>query len=73
MPLRWQSFPKLIAIIAGFLILIGIVLLGVAFLAFFGFLNVGVLLEGNHLVMFAVAMVVVGLLDTFVAIIIARW
>lgn len=59
--------------ISGFLILIGIILLGVAFLALFGYLNVGSLLEGKHLSMFAIAMVVVGLLDTLMAIIIARW
>jgi len=59
--------------ISGFLILIGIILLGIAFLAFFGYLNVGMLLEEKHLLTFAIAMVVVGLLDTFMAIKIARW
>jgi len=65
--------PKLVAMIGGFLILMGIILLGITILALFGYLNVGLLLEGKYLSMFAIAMVVVGLLDTFAAIIIARW
>jgi len=73
LPRKWQGFPKLVAMASGFLILIGIILLGVAFLALFGYLNVGLLLEGKHLLTFAIAMVFVGLLDTFAAIIIARW
>lgn len=59
--------------IGGFLILTGIILLGIAALAFFGYLNVGMLLERRYLLIFAVAMVAVGLLDIFSAIIIARW
>jgi len=73
LPRKWQGFPKLVAMASGFLILIGIILLGIAFLALFGYLNVGLLLEGKHLLTFAIAMVFVGLLDTFAAIIIARW
>jgi len=59
--------------IGGFLTLIGIILLGIAALAFFGYLNVGLFLERKYLLTFAIVMVVVGLLDTFSAIIIARW
>jgi len=59
--------------IGGFLILTGIIMLGIAALAFFGYLNVNMLLERRYLLVFAVAMVAVGLLDTFSAIIIARW
>ena len=59
--------------IGGFLVLIGVILLGIAVLALFGYLNVGMLLEGKYLILFAVAMVVVGLLDTFLAIVLARW
>jgi hypothetical protein len=42
-------------------------------LSLFGFFDVGVLLERKYLLMFAIAMVVVGLLDAFSAVIIARW
>jgi len=70
---KWQGLPKLVAMLGGFLILMGIILLGIAFLAFFGYLNVGMLLERKYLLTFAIAMVAVGLLDTFLAIIIARW
>jgi len=59
--------------LGGFLILMGMILLGIAFLAFFGYLNVGMLLERKYLLPFSIAMVAVGLLDTFLAIIIARW
>ena len=68
-----KNLPKLVAMTGGFLILIGIILLGVAALALFGYLNAAMLLEDKHLLTFAVVMVAVGLLDTFSAIIIARW
>jgi len=70
---KWQGLPKLVAMIGGFLIFIGIILLGIAALAIFGYLDIGLLLERNYLFIFAVAMVAIGLLDTFSAIIIARW
>jgi len=70
---KWQSFRNLAAMIGGFLILMGIILLGIAVLALFGYLNVGMLLERKYLILFAIAMVVVGLLDTFLAIVLARW
>ena len=70
---KWQDFPKLAAVIGGFLVMVGILLLGIEALALSGFLNVGILLEGKYLLPFAVLMVVVGLLDTLSAMIIARW
>jgi hypothetical protein len=57
----------------GFLILIGIIFLGIAALSLFGYLNVSILLERKYLLIFAITMVVVGLLDAFTAMIIARW
>jgi len=57
----------------GFLILTGIVMLGMAIFSFFGYLNVGVLLQRKYLLMFALGVVVVGLLDAFSAVIIGRW
>lgn len=68
-----SKFPKLVAMIGGLLILIGIVLMGMAALAILGFLNVGILLERKNLLAFAIAIVAVGLLDTCAAVIIARW
>jgi hypothetical protein len=70
---KWLNLPKFVATIGGFLILLGIILLGIAALSLSGYLNVGMLLERKYLVVFAVMMVMVGLLDTFSAIIIARW
>ncbi len=70
---KWQGLPKLVAMVGGFLIMIGIILLGVAVLALIGYLNAGVLLENKYLLTFALVMAAVGLLDTFSAIIIARW
>ena len=61
------------AIVGGLAILIGVILLGVAALALSGYLNIGILLERRYLLTFALAMVVVGLLDTFTAVVIARW
>jgi len=59
--------------IGGFLILAGTVLLGLAALALAGYLNVSILLERKYVLTFAIAMVLIGLLDTFSAIVIARW
>jgi len=70
---KGQRLTKITAIIGGFLILAGIILLGVAVLASLGYLNTGVLLENKYLAMFAVAMVAIGLLDTIAAVVIARW
>ena len=61
------------AAVGGFMILSGIILLGIAILTASGFLNVGLMLERKYLLTFALLMVGVGVLDTFAAIIIARW
>jgi hypothetical protein len=53
--------------------MLGIFLLGTAALAVTEYLDISLLLENKYLLVFAVAIVVVGLLDTFSAIIIARW
>lgn len=60
-------------IVGGFMIMAGTVLLGIAALAVIGYLNVGMLLESKYLLMLAILLVVVGVLDTFSAIIVARW
>ena len=65
--------PKLVVIVGGFMIMAGIVLLGMAALAVIGYLNVGMLLESKYLLMLAILLVAVGVLDTFSAIIVARW
>lgn len=70
---RERRFPKLVAMIGGLLILIGIVLMGMSALAALGFLNAGLLLERKYLLMFALALVAAGLLDTCTAVIIAQW
>lgn len=61
------------AVVGGFLTLAGLVLLGMATLSAAGYLNVSTLLETKHFLMVALVLVAVGLLDTFSAIIIARW
>jgi len=70
---KWRSLPKIVAMVGGFSILVGVVLLGMAVLAFFGYLNVGMLLERRYLLAFALSMITVGLLDAFVAVIVGRW
>ena len=64
---------KLVAVAGGFMILAGVVLLGMAALAATGFLHAELLLENKFLLTFSLLMVSVGLFDTFAAIIIARW
>jgi len=70
---RWRHLPKLVAIIGGFLVLVGVILLGIAVLSLFGFFKVGMLLERKYLLVFSFGMVIVGLLDALSAIIIGRW
>lgn len=60
-------------IVGGFIIVAGIILLGMAALAVIGQLNVGMLLESKYLITLATLLIVVGLLDAFSAIIVARW
>jgi len=67
------GLPELVAIMGGFLILSGMVLLGIAVLSLFGYLNLGILLERKYLLMFAITMIAVGLFDALSAITIARW
>ena len=55
------------------MILVGVVLFGIAILASSGFLNVGLMLEGKYLMVFASLVLLVGLFDTFAAFVIARW
>lgn len=70
---RHHGPQKLVPMIGGLLILIGIIILGIAALDLFGYLNANILLERRYLLIFAPAMVILGLLDTFTALIIARW
>ncbi len=68
-----RHLKKLVAMTGGFLILTGMILLGLAALALSGYLNVGMMLENKYLLTFAVAISAIGLLDIFAAVIIARW
>jgi hypothetical protein len=70
---KWQSLSKLVAMVGGFLLMIGIILLGVAVLALFGYCDASMLLQNKYVLIFALIMAAVGLLDTFSAIIMARW
>lgn len=70
---RLSGLPKLVAIAGGFMIVAGTILLGMAALAVIGQLDVGIILEKKYLPTLATLMIVVGLLDTLSAIVIARW
>lgn len=68
-----NSIKKIGATIGGFLILAGTILLGLAALYFFGYLHVGLMFQRNYVHVFAIMLIVIGLLDTLVAMVIARW
>ena len=70
---RWHRLQRLVAMMGGFLILAGIILLGVAALALFGFQDIGLLLGRKYIWFFTAGLIVVGLLDTLSAVIVARW
>jgi UDP-N-acetylmuramyl pentapeptide phosphotransferase/UDP-N-acetylglucosamine-1-phosphate transferase len=68
-----KSFAKLIAMMGGILILAGLLLFSLSALVLFGYLEISLLLEQRYVHLFALIFVIVGLLDTFSAIIISRW
>ncbi|MBS7632100.1 hypothetical protein KEJ15_00540 [Candidatus Bathyarchaeota archaeon] len=68
-----MNTKKMVAVMGGFLIMAGIVLLGMAALAVSGHLDVGLMLEPKYLLTFAILIVAVGLLDMFCGITLARW
>lgn len=59
--------------IGGTLILSGLLLFGLSTLVLFGYSEISLLLEERYLGIFALILVIVGMLDTFSAIIISRW
>jgi len=61
------------ALASGFLIMSGLVFLGLAALSSLGFLDVGNLLENRHVLLFALAVVAVGVFDMLSAIVMAYW
>lgn len=61
------------AIIGGFMVFAGIVILGSAVLALFNYLDVSMLLNEKYLPILAIIMLVTGLFDTIAAIVMARW
>lgn len=60
-----RKLRKLVAAVGGFIVLIGVMLLGIAIQASVGFINVGLVLEIKFARTFAVVTVVVGVVDTF--------
>lgn len=70
---KWKILPKLVAMVGGFLILAGVVVLGISALALFGFLEVDLMLEQKYILAFSSMMTGIGLLDIFSAAIISRW
>lgn len=70
---KLKGLPRLVVIVGGFLIMAGMILLGMVALTMIEQLNVGMLLEGKYVLTVATLLIVVGLLDAFSAIIIARW
>ena len=57
----------------GFMILAGVMLLGVAVLSSTGFLNAGLMFERKYVLTFAILIMLIGLFDTFAALVLARW
>ena len=73
MVLRRKRLRKLAALASGFLIISGLVFLGLAALSSLGFLDIGNLLENRHVLLFALAVVLVGVFDMLSAIVMAYW
>ena len=71
--LRRKRLRKLVALASGFLIISGLVFLGLAALSSLGFLDIGNLLENRHVLLFALAVVLVGVFDMLSAIVMAYW
>jgi hypothetical protein len=71
--LKRKRLRKLAALASGFLIISGLVFLGLAALSSLGFLDIGNLLENRHVLLFALAVVLVGVFDMLSAIAMAYW
>jgi len=71
--LKRKRLRKLAALASGFLIISGLVFLGLAALSSLGFLDIGNLLENRHVLLFALAVVLVGVFDMLSAIVMAYW
>jgi len=68
-----RDVRKLVASMGGFMILAGVMLLGVAVIASTGFLNAGLMFDRKYVSTFTVVIMLVGLFDILAAVIIARW
>ena len=64
---------KILNLLGGFMILAGVLLLGIFTLIAFGYLEPSVLIEQKQLIVFASIMVVVGVFDSVVGAIVSRW
>lgn len=70
---KLHGLAKFVVIVGGFLILAGIVLMGISALAFFGFVDAGLILEKKYVFAFSLMIMGIGLLDSFSAVVISRW
>ncbi len=68
-----RRIQRILSMLGGFIILVGIVLFGLCALTLFGYLDPSLLLERKQLLIFASAVTVIGLFDMVVGVITARW
>jgi hypothetical protein len=69
---KTQLLSRFAVALGGFLIFVGVIIIGVLVLVFFGFLDVGILESEKYRVMFLGALLAIGLLDFMSGIILRR-
>jgi len=67
-----RRLGKVAVAIGGFIIMVGMVMIGVFALAFFGIFDISALMDTKYLVVFMTALLITGVLDLIAGIILSR-
>lgn len=68
-----KRLRKILSLLGGFVVLIGVFLFGLCALVAFGYLDPGLLLEEKQVFVFASIMLIIGAFDMIVGVIVVRW
>jgi len=67
-----RRLGKIAVAIGGFIIMVGMVMIGVFALAFFGIFDIGAFMNTKYIVVFMIALLITGVLDLIAGIILSR-
>jgi len=67
-----RRLGKVAVAIGGFIIMVGMIMIGVFALAFFGIFDIGAFMNTKYLIVFMIALLITGVLDLIAGIILSR-